>query len=153
MTANIVSAIRQEPEAQYLKRAWPSDSHAELLLRAITGQATTTQSGWAADIVPIGVTPMAILTPQSAAGRLAAAALPLEFQNANQLMVPKVVTLPTGIFWTAEPRVWNANTLGRSEAQLISSSDEAVPDPRPYSQLPMNVDRCDYPLGNIKGSV
>jgi hypothetical protein len=79
----------------------PNDDHAKLLLRAVTGQATTTTSGWAADLARISYTPLPLLTPASAAGRLAAAALPLEFDRVQQTLVPRINTPPIGT-WVAE---------------------------------------------------
>jgi hypothetical protein len=101
VTADIIGAIRQESPEAYLKRAWPTDDHARLVLRSTTTQATTTSSGWASDLTTWGVGPLPVLTPTSAVGRLSAACLPLEFQRSNSLIVPRVVT-PPNASWIGE---------------------------------------------------
>lgn len=99
-TAAVLNPIRY-PNAgrgeKILVETWPSDHRAmAILTRAATAPATTTTTGWAAELA-VTTTVGAFLSslPQSAASRLFAAGLQLPLSGAAQVKVPYQAATPS----------------------------------------------------------
>lgn len=101
VTAAYLDAVtypRQGNGSAIAARAWPGDSRAVAILqKAATVPATTTQSGWAAELSAVSATTafFANLAPASAAATLFAAAVRLSLDGVSTISVPYPGPTPT----------------------------------------------------------
>jgi hypothetical protein len=82
------------------KRGWGDDHLASLIVRAASGPAMTTQANWARELTQVALAFFAILTPMSAAARLLAAGLNLQFDGVGSILVPNITGQQAA--WTQE---------------------------------------------------
>src|SRR5262245_2353032 len=100
-TAQILSRLTKEPADAILQRNWKTDEAARLICKSTSAPATTTTTGWADALATWAIAPLPLIAPASAAARLSAAVLELQFQRANQIVIPKIVTAPVAK-WVVE---------------------------------------------------
>jgi hypothetical protein len=100
LTAIALATIRKQDPEDVVARAWGRDEVAGLVTRAATSPASS-GSPWGLEL-PISTASLLVtLAPASAAAKLQAAAVPLDFTGVNIIVVPNVTTAPTGT-WVAE---------------------------------------------------
>jgi hypothetical protein len=87
-----------------IKERWPDNENLEVMTRAATSPANTTTSGYAAELLGIGVADfVGLLSPASAAAALIPAGIQLEWTpGIGQLMIQAVKATTTAVDWVEE---------------------------------------------------
>jgi hypothetical protein len=102
VTAQALGTLRREDPIKIAEKTWKRDEAVALITRATSAVANTTTVGWGAELAAISVgNVLHTLAPASAASRLQQKCVAVDFVNVNQVLIPKVTTLPTAT-WTAE---------------------------------------------------
>lgn len=110
VTALALAVRDKKDPAAFLRRAWPGDRSAEMLLRAAVAPITTT------DFPQVeSVHALALLAPRSAAARLFERGMQLSLAGISRVRVPNVATVPQAA-WVEEgaPAPHLQATLGES---------------------------------------
>ena len=111
LAAEAIFALTQEPPHKIIARAWPNDHLAGALTREATTQATT---GTNADLLAtLRFSFLSGLAPQSAAVKLFARAMKLDFSGVYTASIPYAATRPEGA-WVGEgqPFPVKSGTIG-----------------------------------------
>jgi HK97 family phage major capsid protein len=99
---SVIGTLTKENPQKIVERSWGRDETAQMITRAVSAPANTTTSGWASDVVPIGLANFLVtLAPASVAARLYQSCVHVDFNDVNQVLIPKITTAPTGT-WVAE---------------------------------------------------
>ena len=91
--------------AEYAARRWGSEvaRNVDYVVRATSSPATTTQTGWAAELAPVVLMFLASLKPVSAAADVLARGLQLRFDGAGTISLPTITTQPAGFVGQSKP--------------------------------------------------
>ena len=103
VAGHVLGTLKSENPESIIDRTWRGDENAKYIARGVSSLATTTGTGWAREIAPIGMASNVLVTlaPAAAATRLYENAVQLDFSNVSQIVVPRIVTPPTAS-WVAE---------------------------------------------------
>ncbi len=89
--------------AEFLKRLWPDDAVAPIILRSATTPASMTTSGWASPLAATSVADfLGSLGPIAAGSTLLNRSLKLIFNGSGAIVVPVVVSAATGASFVQE---------------------------------------------------
>jgi hypothetical protein len=114
--------------AGLMRRMWPGDKVTPILVqRAAASPATTTTSGWAADVAagaPWDV--VSTLGPASAGSQLLARGVNVRFDGFSSVTIPSVTVAPTGINFVAQGGVIPVRQLDTAPGLTITPAKLAV---------------------------
>jgi HK97 family phage major capsid protein len=88
-TANFLAHVRKQPFDQVIREVYGDDARMDAVAKAATTNATTTQVGWAAELVHVGFQAMLEeLKPDFVYPRLAAQGLTIDFGSNGSVSIP-----------------------------------------------------------------
>jgi hypothetical protein len=91
-----LSQLRKEDARKIVKAAWPGDASAETITRAVVSPTSTSSSG-VSDLLASGFGVLSV-APQSAAAKLFAQCVRLNFDGVYQIVVPSATTIAAPAF-------------------------------------------------------
>lgn len=87
----------------FLKRAWPNDKDAAIILKSATAPASTTGSGWASQLAQTAVSDFILgLGPASAGAQLLRQGMQLNFDGNAAILVPGLLAAAGNVSFVAE---------------------------------------------------
>jgi hypothetical protein len=111
-----------------MRRMWPGDKVTPILVqRAAASPATTTTSGWAADVaagVPWDV--VSTLGPASAGSQLLARGINVRFDSYNSVTIPSVTVSPAGVGFVGQGQPIPVRQLDTAPGLTITPAKFAV---------------------------
>jgi hypothetical protein len=125
--AQLLARVGRRPVDEIIDELWPDDDATPILLKAATAPATTTTSGWAAELAQASVADFFVsMGPASASALLLSRGLQFTFGPTANIIVPGILSAAANVGFVEPGKPIPARELATNAATLLSPRKFAV---------------------------